>query len=300
MSAVPESESARPVHAHVAFLRIPRFESLPASEQAQRKQRLEDAVLAAVAAVPPRERIVLDADDGLALVFFGDAEDALDATQAVRDHAGAGAVQAGLNSGPLALTSRGAEGRVYGDGLSAAAAAARFAEDGKLFVTEAFAQVLRESSPDRAREFGGAGDFTDTRVRIHKFYAPDPRLRAVRLRRITLYAVAGVVAILLVGVIGRDLYQPLFQSRPAMLRLDVKPRAEVFVDGASVGRTPPLTEIEVAPGPRRLAFRQPGYKPAELAVELKPGERRTITQSLQKLPEPKADFWRDLKKKLGP
>lgn len=297
MSAASAPAAPGPVHAHVAYLRIPGFESLPAAAQAQRKQRLEDAVLQSVASLPGRERIVLDAEDGLALVLFGDAEDALDAAQRVRDRMRD--VQVGLNAGPLAVTSQASDGRVYGDGLSAASAAARFAEDGKLFVTEGFARALRASSPDRARELGGAGDFTDTLVRMHKFYAPDPRLRAVRLRRIALYAVAGAVAILLVGVIGRDLYQPLAQSRPGIYTLDVRPRAEVFVDGRSVGRTPPLTEVSLAPGLRRLAFRQPGYKPVELTVEVKPGEQRAISQTLQKLPEPKPDLWRDLKKKFG-
>lgn len=297
MSAAPALAAARPVHAHVAYLRIPGFESLPAAGQAQRKQRLEDAVLESVAPLPVHERIVLDAEDGFALVLFGDAEDALDAAQRVRERARD--VQVGLNAGPLAVTSQASDARVYGDGLSAASAAARFAEDGKLFVTEGFARALRESSPGRARELGGAGDFTDTLVRMHKFYAPDPRLRTVRLRRIALYAVSGAVAILLIGVIGRDLYQPLAQSRPALYALDVKPRAEVFVDGRSVGRTPPLLEIALAPGVRRLAFRQPGYRPVELTVEVKPGEPRSIAQTLQKLPEPKPDLWRDLKKKFG-
>jgi hypothetical protein len=296
---------ANPVHAHVAFLRIPQFDSKPVSEQASLKEQLENRVLAGIARLPTADRAVLDAEDGLALVMFGDAEQALDVAQAIhRD--GTAPLQIGLNYGPLALSGPGADARVFGDGLSAAAAAARFADPAKLLVTDPFAKLLQATAPDRARELADAGDFTDTRVRIHRFFSPDPELRAVRRRRIALYAVGGVIAILLVGVIGRDIYQPLFQSRPALLKLEVKPRAEVFIDGISKGRTPPLAQIEVPPGPHKLTLRNPGYRTIDTALDLKPGQRLTITHTLQKLPDPPkakppqpSDFWRDLKKKFN-
>jgi hypothetical protein len=293
---------ANPIHAHIAFLRIPQFDSKPVAEQASLKEALENRVLDAIARLPTADRAVLDAEDGLALLLFGDAERALDVAHAVHRGSGAPTLQVGLNYGPLALSSSGSDARVFGDGLSGAAAAARFADPGKLLVTDNFAKVLQASSPDRARELAEAGDFTDTRVRIHRFFAPDPELRAVRRRRIALYAVGGVIAILLIGVIGRDIYQPLFQSRPAVLKLEVKPRAEVFVDGVSQGRTPPLAELQVPPGPRKITLRNPGYRAVDLNLVLKPGERMTIKQSLQRIPEPpkpKPDLWRDFKKQFG-
>jgi len=296
---MPAAASAHPVHAHVAFLRIPHFDAKPASEQATLKQTLENRVLDALANMSRHDRVVLDADDGLALILFGDAERALDVAQALHRGKGAPALQVGLNYGPLALSAAGPDARVFGDGLSAAAAAARFADPARLLVTDNFAKVLQATSPDRARELAVAGDFTDTRVRIHRFLSADPALRAVRRRRIALYAVGGVIAILLLGVIGRVVYQPLFQSRPAIVRLEVKPRAEVFVDGVSRGRVPPVTQIEVPPGKRKVALRNPGFRAIELDLELKPGQRVTVTQTLQKLPEPKPDLWRDLKRKFG-
>src|SRR4051812_29202489 len=291
--------AATPIHAHVAFLRMPDFEARPVSDQVELKESLENAILAAMAQVPARDRIVLDAPDGMALVYFGDAESALDVAQELQKACG---VHVGLNYGPLAISSRTGDARVFGDGLTAAEAAARFANGRTVLLTDAFAAMLRATAPDRARELAGAGDFTDTRVRMHKFYSPDPKLRAARLRRMTLYAVAGVILILLIGVVGRDIYQPLFQSRPAIVKLEVKPRAEVSVDGVSQGRVPPLTEIQVPPGKHTVGLRQSGYRPADVVLEVKPGERRTLTQNLQRIPEPpppKPDFWRDLKKKFG-
>ncbi|HET7728745.1 MAG TPA: PEGA domain-containing protein [Usitatibacter sp.] len=292
--------AANPVHACVAFLRIPGFDARPAAEQASLKEKLETRALAALARVPASERIVLDAGDGLALVLFGDAERALDIAQQVQREPDGLPLQAGVAYGPLALTHAGAEPRVFGDGLGGAAAAAGFAEPARMLVTDGFAKLLQATSPDRARELRDAGDFTDTRVRIHRFYAPDPELRAVRRRRIALYAVSGVVAILLIGVIGRDVYQPLFQSRPAIVKIEVKPRGELFVDGVSQGRTPPLTELRIPPGKHKLSIRNPGYRPVELNLDLKPGQKTTVTQTLQRIPDPpKPDLWRDLKKRFG-
>jgi hypothetical protein len=291
--------AANPIHAFVAFLRIPQFESHSVAEQAALKQKLEGRAKSALANLPAAERVVLDAEDGLAVVFFGDASRALDVAQSLHAGDSAAPTQVGLSYGPLALTARGSDARVFGDGLSAASAAARFASPERLLVTENFAKALQASSPGRATELANAGEFTDTRVRMHAFYTPDMQLGAQRRRRLAIYTFVGVVAILLVGVIGRDIYQPLFQARAAVLTLQVKPRGEVIVDGLSRGRTPPLTEIEVAPGKRRLQVRNPGSPPLDLTLDLKPGQKMTITHTFVRTPEPKPDLWRDLKKKFG-
>lgn len=289
---------ANPVHASVAFARVSQFEALSVSEQAARKQALESRVLAALADVPTAERIVLDAEEGLAVVLFGEAERALDVAQAIP---GPGLpLQVGLNYGPLALTSRGADSRVFGDGLSEAVSAARFADAGQVLVTEAFGKTLEAHDPERATELASAGEFTDTRVRQHRFLAPDPQRRAARRRRLSIYAGGGAIIILLIGVLGRDIYQPMFQSRPAIVKLEVRPRGEVFVDGVSKGRVPPLTQLELPPGTRRIQIRQAGYRPYDATHDLKPGQRVTITHTLARQPEkkPEPDFWRDLKRKL--
>src|SRR5471030_462280 len=119
--------AATPLHANVAFLRIPQFATLPVSEQAALKERLESRARSAISALAADQRIVLDADDGLAIIVFGEPALALDVAQALHASVPESALQAGLNYGPLALTSGGADARVFGDGLTAAAAAARFA-----------------------------------------------------------------------------------------------------------------------------------------------------------------------------
>src|SRR5258708_779287 len=82
-------------------------------------------------------------------------------------------------------------------------------------------------APDRAT----VGDFTDTRVRLHSFYTPDASLGSRHRRRLLAYGVGGVAAILLLGVAAREAGKRLFPPLPAVVRFNVRPRGEIFVDG---------------------------------------------------------------------
>ncbi|MEP7069043.1 MAG: PEGA domain-containing protein [Usitatibacter sp.] len=294
------STASTPVYANVAFLRIPRFSSRPVGEQASLKEQLESRARLAIESIPAADRAVLDAEDGLAIVLFGDAARALDVAQVVHAASIDSPLQAGLSYGPLALTSRGSDGRVLGDGLTAAAAAARFATPEKLLVTGDFAKALQRAHPARAAALATAGDFTDTRVRLHSFYTPDAKLGSVYRRRLLAYGAGGVTGILLLGIAGREAAKRLFPPLPAVVRLTVRPRGEIVVDGVSRGMAPPLHEIEVAAGKRVVQIRNPGYPPLEITLDLKPGERTTIAHTFTRpQTQPKPDFWRDFKKKLG-
>ncbi|MGZ5062558.1 MAG: hypothetical protein ACXWAU_11835 [Usitatibacter sp.] len=293
------SSPATPLSANVAFLRIPQFASLPVAAQASLKERLEERAREAVASMPAGERAMLDADDGIALVLFGDPARALDIAQGLHAAPAEAPLQAGLNYGPLAITSHGSDARVFGDGLTAAAAAARFASPGKLLVTQDFAKALQAQNPSRAPELATAGDFTDTRVRMHSFYTPDPQLGSRHRRRLLAYGAGGVAAILLLGVAGREARNRLFPALPAVVRLNVRPRGEIFVDGVSRGFAPPLQEIEVAAGHRVVHVRSAGFPPLEVVLDLKPGERTTIAHVFARPAAPKQDLWREFKKKFG-
>jgi hypothetical protein len=142
------SPPPNPVYANVAYFRIPRFDARTVSEQASAKEALEARLREAMSWVAPQDRVVLDADEGVALVLFGDPGRALEVTQAL--HASE-AVHAGLNYGPLALSSRGSDARVFGDGLVGAAAAARFAKPEKILVTHDYAKALEATRRSRCR-----------------------------------------------------------------------------------------------------------------------------------------------------
>jgi hypothetical protein len=247
---------------------------------------------------------VLDADDGVALVLFGDSARALRIAQSLRGEEAF--LQVGLNYGPLALTSQAPDARVYGDGLASAAAAARFATPEKILVTQDFVRALETNAPDLAADLTSAGEFTDTRVRQHQLFTPDPRRGAQRRRRTLWLGVGGVAAILLLGVFAREANRIFFPPSPAILTFAVKPRGEVFVDGVSKGITPPLKTLELEAGKHVVTIRNPGSPPLEIALNLKSGEETTITHTFatrrvepRKPPQQQPDFWRDLKKKFG-
>jgi hypothetical protein len=294
--------SSRPVHASVAYLRIPQFEDLPVAEQVAQKERLFERTADALAGLAAADRVVLDTDDGLALVLLCEPHHALDACERIHGSDEFHALQVGVGFGPLARSAGGDDLHVVGDGLSGAAAAARFAGPDRLLVTDAFARALRITAPTRAADLARAGDFTDTRVRQHVLFAPDPGRSALRRRRFALYTVGGVAALLLAGVIGRGIYQPIVRSRPGVVALDVKPRGDVYVDGAFHGRTPPLTEISLSPGLHRVQIRSAGFPQHNMLVDVKPGERQTLaytfSRSASEAPR-KSDWWRDLKRRFG-
>jgi hypothetical protein len=300
MSASP---SANPVYAYVAFLRIPEFDARSVTEQASLKDRLESRVKAALASVAQRDRVVLDSDDGVALVLFGDSARALRIAQSLRGEEAF--LQVGLNYGPLALTSQGPEARVFGDGLASAAAAARFATPEKFLVTQDFVRALEMNAPDLAADLMNAGEFTDTRVRQHQLFTPDPVRGAQRRRRTLLITVGGVAAILLLGVFAREASRIFFPPSPAVITFAVKPRGEIFVDGISKGLSPPLKNLEVDAGKHVITIRNPGSPPLEISLNLKAGEETTITHTFParrvepRKPQPQPDFWRDLRKKFG-
>jgi hypothetical protein len=293
--------TASPVFANIAFLRIARFGERSVVEQAGLKERLEARVRDAIAGIPAGDRIVLDAHDGVALVLFGEPIRMLDIAEALHAAQGQEPLRIGVNHGPIAVTARGPGAMVFGDGISAAAAAAGFATDKRLLVTAPFAKMMEATRPDRAAELAPAGEFTDARVRLHAFYTPEPERLVAPRNRLAAYALAGILAILLLGIGGREVNRRYFPPRPAVVEFEVKPRGEVVVDGFSYGRTPPLREVELPRGRHRIEVRNAGSPPLDISVNLEPGERMTVTHTFatERSAAKPGGFWRDLRRSLG-
>jgi len=293
-----------PLQAHVAFLRIPGFQGRSVAEQASLKDRLEGRVRAAISPVDDADRLVLDADDGVALVLFGDPARALRIAQSLRGEEAF--LQVGLNHGPIARTNAGAGCAVFGDGIAAAAAAANFATPERILATEEFRRRLEMASPEVAADLVSAGDFTDARLRQHSLFTPDPRRGATRRRRYVVRLFAGVAAILVLGIAVRAGHRIFFPPKPAVIVLAVKPRGEVFVDGVSQGRTPPLARIPLEAGRHTIVIRNPGSPAFQTSLDLHPGEETTITHTFAtRRAAPPAEkgespgFWRDLRRRFG-
>ncbi len=65
-------------------------------------------------------------------------------------------------------------------------------------------------------------------------------------------------------------------SGPATVSLTVLPWGEVYVDGRLIGVTPPLRDIEVQPGQRKIEIRNADFQPYVEVIEAKPGSRIRI------------------------
>jgi hypothetical protein len=303
------AHAANPVYANVAFLRIPEFDSRGVAEQAALKEKVEVRAREALSGVARVDRVVLDAEDGIAIILFGDPERALRVAESFNVGNAEPALQLGLNYGPLALAASGVDTRIFGDGLTAAVAAARFAQPRKLYVTQDFAVALERGHPARAAELATAGEFTDTRVRQHSFYTPDAKRAGAYRRRMLAYGVAGVFAIISVGLATRQVLKRLYPPPPAVVTLNIKPRGDVYVDSVYRGTVPPLREVEVPAGIHVFEIRNARLAPYTTTLELKAAERAEITYTFvrpviipARPPQPQQQapgFWDGLKRRFG-
>jgi class 3 adenylate cyclase len=168
----------------VVFLKIAEFARRSASEQARLRAQLEAVIAVVTAEVPPANRLVLEAADGMAIVFLRDPQAALRvASRALTAGAAGLPLAAGLNHGALQLSGRkGAEG-MTGDGIAVAANIADFAESSRVLASRAFRDALAEASPGREALLRPAGTFTDAGLRSHEAFMPDQRAIVGRKRR---------------------------------------------------------------------------------------------------------------------
>jgi hypothetical protein len=197
----------------VVFLKIAEFARRPASEQARLRAQLEAVIAVVTAEVPPANRLVLDAADGLAVVLLRDPQAALRIGRRALNAAAAGLpLAAGLNHGALQLAGRkGGEG-MTGDGIAVAANIAAFAESSRLLASRAFRDALAEAAPGREASLRPAGTFTDSGLRSHEVFAPDERALGRRRRR---YSATALV--LTVGLLAGGLGWRSHEGRPAFV-----------------------------------------------------------------------------------
>src|SRR5919204_6066936 len=173
--------SGRTLVCSVLFLDIVEYSKKPVSEQLQLKQEFNRVLTKSLEPVPGRDRIILDTGDGAAVTFMGDPEDALFASMAMRDGAGALAVRLGVNLGPVRLVKDlNGQLNIIGDGINVAQRVMSFARPGQLLVSRSFYEVVSCLSRDYASLFRHEGSRTDKHVRAHEVYAvigptPAPR-----------------------------------------------------------------------------------------------------------------------------
>ena len=164
--------SGRTLVCSVLFLDIVEYSKKPVSDQLQLKQEFNRVLTRSLEQVPARDRIILDTGDGAAVTFMGDPEDALFASMAVRDTAGALTVRLGVNLGPVRLVKDlNGQMNIIGDGINVAQRVMSFAHPGQLLVSRSFYEVVSCLSRDYANLFHHEGARTDKHVREHDVYS---------------------------------------------------------------------------------------------------------------------------------
>jgi hypothetical protein len=265
--------------ASAVFLSLVDFLKRPVADQARLKERLEILARAAMVPLGAADRVVLDTADGFAVVVLSSPDTALDVAERALRKAHPLPLRVGINHGPItvAADARG-EQKLLGDGLTAAASIAAFAQPGSMLVSRAFRDALSAVDRERAEDLHAAGTFTDAQIRAHEVFAPNARARAARRRRVVMFGMFGVAAIIAVGFAARAVRHAGARraKRPAFVELAITPWGELIVDGERKGRTPPLERLEVTPGRHTIEIRSGPNPPVTLNVDLAAGENITV------------------------
>ncbi|HUJ85762.1 MAG TPA: hypothetical protein VLX30_02795 [Burkholderiales bacterium] len=242
-----------PVPASVVALAMTEFAHQPAADRNTLRAQLEALTGVALQPLAASDRIVLDGGGALAVVVLQGPAAALALAERARAAAGELPLRVGVDYGPLHALEDPEHGTcLAGEGLGAALALTDAAAPGDMLASPQFRAALAASS-------AAAG-----------------AARAQRRWRMGLFAAAASV-LLALGAGARALRPPPAPPvRPALLQFEIKPRGEVIVDGKMKGPTPPLLQLEVAPGPHTVEVRNGAFAPLQIEMNLAAAEQMTI------------------------
>jgi hypothetical protein len=292
--------TARTLIADVLVLGIHDYPTRPAREQLALRERLNAVLAAAIGLIAPEDRIVVDTAEGIAVVFLGKPGDALTAARALQGAlsgdpgAPTPPLLAALNRGAVQLADADGGIGVTGDGIAVAETLLGFAEPGQIVASHAFREAV-----DSDASFQPLGTRTDAAVRAHDLFllAPSPAAasRGPSVRRRTLLVAASAAILLMASGVGARKARKWIEARqrPGVIRLAVRPVAEVIVDSAYKGMAPPLTTVEVPAGRHTVELKRSGHPTRNVQVDLKPGEEVEIQHTFFDKPRTKS-FWERL------
>ncbi len=187
--------------ASVAFLKVRDFARKPVTEQARLRAQLEVALAVTVNAIAPANRIILDAEDGAAVVVINDPVGALRLAEQVLAANIAGLpLCAGLNHGAVRL---GDDNGMIGDSIAVAAIIAEFASPGSLLISQSFKTAIADVSPGMETAIFHAGVFADASLRTYELYGLERQMVARRQKRLSILAIVAALAITGAGVAFR-------------------------------------------------------------------------------------------------
>jgi len=191
--------------ASVVFLKIQEFARRPVQEQTRLRAQLEAVVAVAAAELSPRNRIVLDAADGTAIVVLGDPRGCLRLAELAIAATAAGLpLGIGLNHGAVQMApgGRGDDG-MTGDGIAVAANIAEFASPSRVMISRSFRDALAYAHPGAEASLNPAGVHTDAGLRRYELFTPDGAAAGRRKRRRVALGAAAAAVLVGAGVGAR-------------------------------------------------------------------------------------------------
>jgi hypothetical protein len=299
--------------ASVLHLRLADFGSKAVVEQARLRASLEAVVATSLSTVPERDRIVLDAPDGLAVAVLGNPAGAFKLAQRCLEAAQVlplciGAHHGAVATGGMDDTAHG----LLGDGVRSAGVAASFAKPSQILVTRAFRDALAAHVPMREAELRRVGTFADDSVRTYELFRADPQARRQR-RKWLVFTGLFCIAIGVIAGTGVRLYEsgvlkfpqaeppqataqaPVAPAQvtpapapkaevkkapppppPAVVTFEVSPEGQVYVDGKFRGNIPVITRLELRPGRYEIEVRFRKETPFKQTYVLRSGQKVTI------------------------
>lgn len=292
--------TARTVIADTLVLGIHAYPKRPTREQLALRERLNTLLASAIGHLAPADRIVVDTAAGTAVVFLGDPGAALSTARAVRpalfphDDVPGCQLHAALNRGPVQLAEAGGAIGVTGDGIAVAETLAGFAEPGQIVASRAF----RDAAADP--DFRPIGTRTDSAIRAHEIFLFEPASspatsKGVWIGRRAVLAALAAAALVIAGGFGAREAKKIIEAKrqPGIVRLAVRPVAEVIVDSAYKGMAPPLKTLELPAGRHTVELKRAGHPSRNVQVDLKPGEEIEIQHTFFEKPRARS-FWERL------
>jgi class 3 adenylate cyclase len=193
------------VYASVVFLKMQDFARRPVTEQARLRAQLEAVVAVTACELAERDRIVLEASDGAAVVVLHDPRGALRLAERALSAGAAGlALSVGINHGAVQLAGDGHGGDgMVGDGIAVAANAAAFASPQQILMSRAFREALADSEPGAEAALVPMGTFTDAGLRTHELFRREAGAARRRARRYAALSAAAFIGLIGAGVAMR-------------------------------------------------------------------------------------------------
>ena len=89
------------------------------------------------------------------------------------------------------------------DGIAVAASVADFTSPSRILISRSFRSALADAAPGSEAALVPAGTFTDSGLRTHELFRPDPHAARRRARRYAALSTGAVAVLLAAGVAGR-------------------------------------------------------------------------------------------------